>query len=139
MIYKAVNNLNILITVLGIEFKLVLLPRRLALIEPVPFEPGPPSRSRSKALCVEISSEPYKLSAISGKCLRNSQKFLQKKKINKKKCIILNTHKTTATNSPSLPSTVLSSYAVRIRNALFQCLPQIKRILFHSSRWPFFQ
>lgn len=42
----------------GIEFKLVLLPRRLALIEFVPFDP-PESFSFSTCLCVAMSNDPY--------------------------------------------------------------------------------
>lgn len=61
---------------LGIEFRLLLLPRRLALMEAVPFDPET-SRSRSNAFCVCESSDAYKLSAKSGKCRRNSQKLLK--------------------------------------------------------------
>lgn len=58
----------ILITLFGIEFRLLLL----ALIEFISFE-SQPSRSRSNAFCVCKSNEAYKLSAKSGKCRRNSQ------------------------------------------------------------------
>lgn len=58
--------MNILMTLLGIELRLLLLPRRLALIELVPFDVEP-SRSRSNAFCVDASNDAYKLSAKSGK------------------------------------------------------------------------
>lgn len=63
---KQSTNMNILMTLLGIELRLLLLPRRLALIELVPFDVEP-SRSRSNAFCVDASNDAYKLSAKSGK------------------------------------------------------------------------
>lgn len=63
---------HILMTLLGIELRLLLLPRRLALIELVPFD-DVPSRSRSIAFCVDASNDANKFSAKSGKCRRNSQ------------------------------------------------------------------
>lgn len=67
------HKIHILITLLGIELRLLLLPRRLALIE----LDAAPSRSRSNAFCADASNDAYKLSAKSGKWRRNSQKFLQ--------------------------------------------------------------
>lgn len=62
----------------GIEFKLELLPRKLALIEPVPLV-AIKSCSRSNAFCMDGSTFAYMLSAKSGKCRFNPQKFLQTK------------------------------------------------------------
>lgn len=66
---------HILNTLPGIELRLVLLPRRLALIEFVPFDP--PSFSFSTCLCVAISNDPYSWSASVGKCFRKLQYALK--------------------------------------------------------------
>lgn len=68
---------HILKTPPGIELRLVLLPRRLALID-TPPEPIPPlSDSLLTLRCVATSSEPNRLSARSGKCLWKPQNALE--------------------------------------------------------------
>lgn len=60
----------------GIELRLELLPRKLAVIEFVPLVVKL-SRSFSSARCVGMSNEPYKLSPSSGKWRRKCQKLLK--------------------------------------------------------------
>lgn len=73
---KHLKTFHILKTPPGIELRLVLLPRRLALIETPPELP-PPSRSLSTLRCVDGSSDPNKLSARSRKCRLNPQYALK--------------------------------------------------------------